>query len=974
MRAHRNTIAIAVLVSCAGSCLAQTEWSNASGGVWSDPANWLPMDVPDIITESALLGDLGSPYTVDLNINPVLLGLNVTSEVTLNINAGRFLSIATDGVFNSGLIIVDDAGSGSNTFIQSATDCSILGSGIIDLNALASDLSDSVIRGQTGATLTIGTAQTITGSGSAVGPMNLNGTIDANRLDRDLLASGAIDMSGGGTMMGTNGGTVRLNGQITGGTFAGSIEVSDTPGTVNGTISTGDNAVRPGAFFTILAGGLTNNGSWLVDTTGSGFNTIIQSGEPTTIDGTGTIELNALATDMSDSILRGQTDATLTIGTNQTITGSGLVAGPIVLDGIVNADRDGRDLLVIDTIDMSGGGTMIGTNNGKVRLDAQVTGGTFAGGVEATGTSTTISGSTSTGNNGLRGGTVVTILSGGMTNNGFWLVNTTGSGANVVMQTGEPATINGTGTIELNSIGNDFNDAILRGQAGATLTLGSGQTVTGSGLIDGPIVLDGTFNADRDGRDLLVIDTIDMSGSGTMMGSNNGKVRLNAQVTGGTFAGGVEASDSTTTISGTTSTGDNGLRGGAVVTILSGGMTNNGSWLVNTTGSGANVVMQAGEPAIINGTGTIELNAVAGDMNDSILRGQTDAALTIGSGQTVTGSGLISGPVVLDGIFNADRNARDLAVTADVDMTGGGIMMGTNGGKVALSGSATNGQWAGGVEVTGGATNVSGVLMTNENGTRGGGVIILDAIGVTIDGNLLVNTTSSGANSGVTTSVSTTINGVGSIELNLAAAANDFWDAYIQTTDAATLTFGPDLSVIGRGRLSGDFVLQGTLAPGDATDATNQIDISGLSSLESTSTVEIGIAGTSTADFDRVTGNSTMTLDGTLELSLLDGFTPVFEQRFTVIDVGVLDGEFSAVVSPTAGLGVFRIVQSADKIEAVWTCQADLNGDGVLDFFDVQFFLNAFTNEALYSDYNEDGAIDFFDVLAFLNDFSLGCL
>jgi fibronectin-binding autotransporter adhesin len=1132
MRAHRNTIAIAVLLSCAGSCLAQTEWNNASGGVWSDPANWLPMDVPDTITESALLGNLGSPYTVELNLSPTLLGLGVTADATLNISSNRLLSIATDGVLNAGLIVVDDAGSGFNTIFQSATDCSILGSGFIDLNALASDLNDSIIRGQTGATLTIGAAQTITGSGSAIGPMVLNGTIDANRLDRDLLAGGAIDMTGGGTMMGTNGGKVLLTGQITGGTLAGGIETTGTTATLSGPTNTGANALRPNSILTILAGGLTNNGSWLVDTTGSGFNTFMQAGEPTIIDGTGTIELNALAVDMSDSVLRGQTGATLTIGANQTVTGSGLVDGPIVLDGTVNADRDardilatnsidmsgggtmmgtnngkirlsaqvtggtlaggveasgssttisgststganglrgnsfvtilsggmtnngswlvdttgsgfdtfmqagepatisgtgtielnalstdmndavlrgqtgatltigtnqtvtgsglvdgpialdgtinadrdGRDLLVIDSIDMSGGGTMIGTNNGKVRLSAQVTGGTLAGGVEASGSSTTISGSTSAGANGLRGNSFVTILSGGMTNNGSWFINTDGSGANTFMQAGEPAVINGTGTIELNALAVDFNDAVLRGQDTATLTIGAGQTVTGSGLIDGPIVLNGTFNADRDGRDLLVIDSIDMSGGGTMIGTNNGKVRLNAQVTGGTFAGGVEASDSSTTISGSTSTGDNGLRGGAVVTILSGGMTNNGSWLVNTTGSGANVVMQAGEPAIISGTGTIELNAVASDMNDAVLRGQTDAALTIGSGQTVTGSGLISGPVVLDGTFNADRNARDLAVTADVDMTGGGIMMGTNGGKVALSGSATNGQWAGGTEVTGGATNVSGVFITNENGTRGGGVIILDAIGITIDGNLLVNTNSSGANSGVTTSVSTTINGAGSIELNVAAGASDFWDAYIQTTDAATLTFGPDLSVIGRGRLSGDFVLQGTLAPGDATDATNQIDISGLSSLESTSTVEIGIAGTSTADFDRVTGNSTMTLDGTLELSLLDGFTPIFEQRFTVIDVGVLDGEFSAVVSPTAGLGVFRIVQSADKIEAVWTCQADLNGDGVLDFFDVQFFLNAFTSEALYSDYNEDGAIDFFDVLAFLNDFSLGCL
>lgn len=48
-------------------------------------------------------------------------------------------------------------------------------------------------------------------------------------------------------------------------------------------------------------------------------------------------------------------------------------------------------------------------------------------------------------------------------------------------------------------------------------------------------------------------------------------------------------------------------------------------------------------------------------------------------------------------------------------------------------------------------------------------------------------------------------------------------------------------------------------------------------------------------------------------------------------------------------------------------CRADLNGDGVLDFFDVSELLNA------QPDYNGDGVFDFFDVSAFLNDYGMGC-
>lgn len=54
-------------------------------------------------------------------------------------------------------------------------------------------------------------------------------------------------------------------------------------------------------------------------------------------------------------------------------------------------------------------------------------------------------------------------------------------------------------------------------------------------------------------------------------------------------------------------------------------------------------------------------------------------------------------------------------------------------------------------------------------------------------------------------------------------------------------------------------------------------------------------------------------------------------------------------------------------------CQADLNADGVLDFFDVQTFLNAFSNGNALADFSSDGTYDFFDVQAFLNAFSAGC-
>lgn len=55
------------------------------------------------------------------------------------------------------------------------------------------------------------------------------------------------------------------------------------------------------------------------------------------------------------------------------------------------------------------------------------------------------------------------------------------------------------------------------------------------------------------------------------------------------------------------------------------------------------------------------------------------------------------------------------------------------------------------------------------------------------------------------------------------------------------------------------------------------------------------------------------------------------------------------------------------------TCPADLSGDGILDFFDVSAFLNAFSTQNPIADFTGEGIYDFFDVSAFLSAFSAGC-
>jgi hypothetical protein len=55
------------------------------------------------------------------------------------------------------------------------------------------------------------------------------------------------------------------------------------------------------------------------------------------------------------------------------------------------------------------------------------------------------------------------------------------------------------------------------------------------------------------------------------------------------------------------------------------------------------------------------------------------------------------------------------------------------------------------------------------------------------------------------------------------------------------------------------------------------------------------------------------------------------------------------------------------------SCLADFNGDGVLDFFDVSAFVNAYNASDPSADLNGDGGFDFFDISIYVNAYTAGC-
>lgn len=54
-------------------------------------------------------------------------------------------------------------------------------------------------------------------------------------------------------------------------------------------------------------------------------------------------------------------------------------------------------------------------------------------------------------------------------------------------------------------------------------------------------------------------------------------------------------------------------------------------------------------------------------------------------------------------------------------------------------------------------------------------------------------------------------------------------------------------------------------------------------------------------------------------------------------------------------------------------CDADLNADGVIDFFDYADFIEAFESGSPLADFNQDNFLDFFDYADFVQAFESGC-
>ena len=291
--------------------------------------------------------------------------------------------------------------------------------------------------------------------------------------------------------------------------------------------------------------------------------------------------------------------------------------------------------------------------------------------------------------------------------------------------------------------------------------------------------------------------------------------------------------------------------------------------------------------------------------------------------------------------------------------TGGATL--TGGGTVTLSG--TN---------AGISENVPGVqtLTIADQTIQGSGNIGRNTLSVINNGTILANNTTA--------------------QLTIDVSGTDFVnDGTLQVGNDATLEVVGDLIGSSTATLSGDGTItvtggdiqhEGLITVGD--DSIGNLILDANVALNPTAQIQIEIGGTAEGQFDVLTINDDLTVDGLLSLVFTNGFIPDEDDTFEIISSGSLSGSFANVVNggmlQTAdGSGQFTVnfgpgnsIVLSDFSESTIT-HGDVNLDGIVNFLDISPFIMALTMGNMgefqaQADCNDDGVVNFLDISPFI--------
>jgi hypothetical protein len=461
----------------------------------------------------------------------------------------------------------------------------------------------------------------------------------------------------------------------------------------------------------------------------------------------------------------------------------------------------------------------------------------------------------------------------------------------------------------------------------------------------------GTLQAASGGTLELNVDVANTGGTVLSTGSES-NVELGSTVTGGTLtssSGGVFTNYNSElvgpiTISAGTTIPTSTIPSEAVL-YMAGVFTNDGTIAVGTSTAGGDVELGAGGTSAnvtLKGRGTLTLS---NNVNNRIFSNDISSPATLTNESTIQGAGIIgneqmgfvnSGTVIAnqpDGLF-IGPSSLGFSNTGILSVSSGDLLQiyGTYGtfSNYDLSSETLTG---GTYEVTGTlqlaigtqnnqqnndiVTNDANITLTGTsaeitNQASGNALAAFTTNGTkgsfTLAGNQSFTTSGSFTNEGsvkVSTGSTFTVGGSGSYSQ---AKGQTTVDGVLATSNTGSFRGGSFFdagsgsikiskgSVFGNGgNLAANVSSSGTLTPADSATSVGALTVTGGYTQTSTGALDTNIEGASAGQFDVLTVTGSASLNGTLNIGLLNGYVPAVGATFKILTANHVSGTFATV-------------------------------------------------------------------------------
>jgi hypothetical protein len=663
--------AVALLFSgvlAAPAMAANCTWNTTTGN-WATSGDWASCGV--VVPGGSDTANILTTGVVTINTGQSVLNLNNAGQI--NIDAFGLNLVGGGSTTNTGTINV---GSGVTANLGVSA-----GHNINNTSGVINTANGSVVN-QFGSSITGGTINT-TGTGKLVAfnsgsnflsGVTLNGTLDLasgtgiERISSGLTLNGAINVNSNSILAFQGDQTIGGTGTISLGNTGASNRISTEAGNLtlgSGITINGQNGTIGGQIFVGGPATLTNNGTISASVAGGQINLAVAGGGLTTNNG----------------VLSAQNGGNLLLSSAVTNAGSGHIdaigAGSVVTQGGVT--------ITGGTLNTSGGGTFVATNNGSNRLAGVTLNGTLD----------------------LASNTGLELVTGNLDLGASGAVNIN---SNSVLGL-QADTVSGNGTVTFGSTGASNRLTIEAGDS----VIGSGVLVHGqNGTIGGQIYAggtatltnNGTISADVSGGTITLGVNGTVTNNGTLSALNGGTLVLNNSING---------------------TPGSSIVVGAGSTLLQNGVTLNG--VVNSSGTGNFLVSNSAANTLNGVTFSGNLNLASNTSLERALNGLTltpGSTISINSNsvfalqdETLGGSGTVT--------FGSTGASNRLTIEAGDSVIGSGILVhgqnGTIGGQVYVGGTATltnNGTIS--ADVAGGTISI-GINSAAANAVTNNGVL-----------------------------------------------------------------------------------------------------------------------------------------------------------------------------------------------------------------------------------------------------------